>query len=262
MQLLKTPLENIKNLRSEYFNSLPEFQELFLELMVCESYCYLLLDGEVVMGYTIINSNHILIEFYLSPKYLPNSNEILNHVIKELSVAEIYCKSFDLLLLNSCRLNSLRETVIGKLYREYVKPQMTIDPVIRTEKAGADSIKLLGRQDASIKELFDTEEQLISFIMNENVFEFYQNNEFAGCGMVIRTHPEYNFCDLGVWVSPLHRGKYFGTQILLRLRDFAISNHMIPSCGCAIENLASQKIIEKSGFVSNHTMIRFLANHH
>ena len=75
--------------------------------------------------------------------------------------------------------------------------------------------------------------------------------------MVIRTHLDWDFCDLGVWVNPSKRGKSFGSQILLYLREFAINNNMKPSCGCAIENLASQKIIEKSGFVSRHKLISF-----
>jgi hypothetical protein len=31
-----------------------------------------------------------------------------------------------------------------------------------------------------------------------------------------------------------------------------------PSCGCAIENKASQKTIEKSGFVSKYKLINFM----
>ena len=98
---------------------------------------------------------------------------------------------------------------------------------------------------------------MIGFIQNENVFQFYKNDEFIGCGMILRTHQDWDFCDLGVWVNPEKRGRSFGAQILLNLREFAIRNNMKPSCGCAIENLASQKIIEKSGFVSRYNLLSF-----
>ncbi|MCA1744818.1 MAG: GNAT family N-acetyltransferase [Bacteroidales bacterium] len=91
----------------------------------------------------------------------------------------------------------------------------------------------------------------------EHVFEFYKNDELVGCGMVIRTKAGWNFCDLGVWVHPQKRGHSLGAQILLLLREFALENQMKPSCGCAIENIASQKTIEKSGFVSKHKLICF-----
>ncbi len=86
---------------------------------------------------------------------------------------------------------------------------------------------------------------------------FTKTNEFVGCGMVLRTHPDWNFCDLGVWVNPSKRGNAIGSQIILNLREFAINNNMKPSCGCAIENIASQKTIEKSGFVSKYKLINF-----
>jgi RimJ/RimL family protein N-acetyltransferase len=112
-------------------------------------------------------------------------------------------------------------------------------------------------QDDSIKTLFETEQQLIEYINNEHVFEFYKNDEFIGCGMALRTHPDWDFCDLGVWVHPLQRGNKMGAQILLKLRAFALNNGMKPSCGCAIENIASQRTIERSGFVSKHILIAF-----
>jgi predicted acetyltransferase len=115
-------------------------------------------------------------------------------------------------------------------------------------------------QDNSIKELFETERQLTDFIKNENVFEFYKNDVFVGCGMVLRTNPEWNYCDLGVWVKPSERGKNIGAQIILNLKEFAIRNNLKPSCGCAIDNVASQKTIEKSGFISKYKLINFIRN--
>lgn len=98
---------------------------------------------------------------------------------------------------------------------------------------------------------------MIDFIKNENVFEFYKNEEFVGCGMVVRTHIDYKFCDLGVWVNPSKRGNAIGSQIILNMREFSVKNNLKPSCGCAIDNLASQKTIEKSGFVSKYKLINF-----
>ena len=148
--------------------------------------------------------------------------------------------------------------MIGVLYRDYVEPYVETDTKIIMQKSDFSSVNFLLNQDNSIKELFETEEQLIEFIDNENVFEFYRSDEFIGCGMVLRTNPDWNFCDLGVWANPLKRGNGIGTQIILKLREIAIKNDMRPSCGCAIENIASQKTIEKSGFVSKYKLIEFV----
>ncbi len=252
-----TTIDRIRKYRAGYLNSLPGFQELFLEIMINNSDCYLLQVDNKEIGYAIRNHDGILLEFYLIDKFIPGAKEIFRQVLKDLFITEIYCKSFDSLLLSNCLSCSFSYSVLGILYRDYVEPTIKRDLEIKIEKSSLSSVGLLLRQDDSIRELFETEQQLSGFIENENVFIFIKNDELIGCGMVIRTHSDWDFCDLGVWVNPLKRGKSFGAQILLNLREFAINNNMKPSCGCAIENLASQKTIEKSGFVSRYRLISF-----
>jgi len=48
--------------------------------------------------------------------------------------------------------------------------------------------------------------------------------------------------------------------MLINLRAYAIENGMKPSFGCAIDNIASQKTLEKSGFISKHKLIDFRTN--
>lgn len=257
MKITKTTFDKIKKYRADYLNALPEFQELFIEIMINDSDFYLMQTDNVNVGYVIKNKDGVLIEFHVINKYISSSNDFFQQVLKELLITKIYCKSFDFLLLDNCLLNSFSYKVIGTLYRDYVEPLVETDTEINMQKSGLSSVNFLLNQDNSIKELFETEQQLIDFISNENVFEFYKIEEFIGCGMVLRTNPDWNFCDLGVWVNPSKRGNSMGLQIIMKLREFAIKNGMKPSCGCAIENIASQKAIEKSGFVSKHKLIEF-----
>ena len=259
MEIVKTTLNKIKKYRTDYLNSLPEFQELFIEIMIKDSDFYLLQTDNVNIGYAIKNKDDVLIEFYVVNKYVSSSNDFFRQALKELSINEIYCKSFDALLLSNCLLNSFPYNVIGVLYRDYVEPLVETDTKITMKKSDISSVNFLLNQDNSIRELFETEQQLTEFINKEYVFEFYGNEEFIGCGMVLRTNPDWNFCDLGVWVNPSKRGHGIGSQIILKLRAFAMENDMKPSCGCAIENVASQKTIEKSGFVSKYKLIAFTA---
>lgn len=259
MYITKTTRDKIQKIRTDYFNSLPEFQELYIELMIRYSNYYIFQVQAKVVGYAIITNENVLIEFYLLDQYIPDSNEIFTKVLKDLSIKEIYCKSFDALLLSNCLINSLSYSLLGVLYRDYSVARVSIkkDSEIEMQKADYASMKFLQRQDDSIKELFETEEQLSHFIQNENVFIFSKSGDFVGCGMVLRTHIDWDYCDLGVWVEPSKRRNGIGSQIILKLREFAIDNNMKPSCACAIENVASQKTIEKSGFVSKYKMINF-----
>lgn len=257
MKIIKTTINKTLQYRKDYLNSLPEFQELFIELMLNDSNFYILQADTKEIGYAITNIENVLIEFHVLEKYLPDSHNIFKSVLADLSITDIYCKSFDSQLLSNCLLSSLPYSIIGVLYRNYVEPIVKLGPSIKMKKADLSSVGLLKQQDESIKELFETEDQFTDFIINENVFEFYKNDEFVGCGIVLKTNSNWNYCDLGVWVKPSERGKGIGSQIITNLREFAIKNNLIPSCGCGIENIASQKAIERSGFVSKYKLINF-----
>jgi predicted acetyltransferase len=257
MEIISTTIDRIKTYRADYLNSLPEFQELFIELMINESDFYLFQVESIEIGYAIKNKEDILIEFYVAERYIPDSDAIFRQVLTDLSITDIYCKSFDFLLLSNCLSNSLSYSLLGILYRDNTEARIKIDAEIKMHPVNLSSINFLQSQDDSIKELFETEEQLADFIQNDNVFIFYKKDLFVGCGMVIRTNPDWDNCDLGVWVKPSERGKSIGSQIILNLREFAINENMLPSCGCAIDNIASQKTIENSGFVSKYKLINF-----
>jgi predicted acetyltransferase len=258
MNIVKTTLKSLASLRNEYFQSLPEFQELFIELMMPDSDCFFLQQEEKIMGYTIRNRDGILIEFYVTANSIPDSHEFFVQVLSDLSITGIYCKSFDALLLSNCMLRSLPYSIMGILFRDYATVKVNMGLELKMEKANLSAMGLLLRQDDSIKELFETADQLTDFIENEHVFLFINNEELLGCGIVIRTNTAWDYCDLGVWVNPSTRGVGVGSQIIVRLRAYAIENNLKPSCGCAIDNIASRKAIEKSGFVSRYNLIEFI----
>jgi predicted acetyltransferase len=257
MNIVKTTLDKIKHIRKDYLKSLPEFQELYIELMIANSDSYLLQVNRIDIGYVFVSTEGVLIEFFVRDEYVSQSQVLFNQVLSELSINDIYCKSFDYLLLSTCMLNSLSYTILGVLYRDYNSALVQIDYNLKMQQADHSFIKLILEQDDSINELFETELQLRNFIKDEHVFVFHKNEEFVGCGMVLRTNIDWNYCDLGVWVKPSNRCKGIGSQIILRLREFALKSNLNPSCGCAIENIASQKTIEKSGFISKHKLIKF-----
>lgn len=256
-RITKTSLDKIKSSRNEYFYSMPEFQELFIELMVRKSEYYILQHEESDVGHAIINGDGILIEFHVKTIYVPQSRMLFELILKECRATQVYCKTFDSLLLGNCMLSALAYSVVGPLYRDHTEVGIEKDLSIQVVPAGLLSKDILLSQDDSLKELYETEDLLIEFLQNEKVFTFFKKDEMIGCGTIIRTLQNWDYCDLGVWINPKNRGNGFGTQILMNLRAFAIENNLKPSCGCAIENVASQKTIEKSGFASRYQLINF-----
>jgi predicted acetyltransferase len=254
IQIIKTDLKEIESLRNKYLNSLPEFQELYLELMIENSSCYKLFVNENQAGYAIKTSENVLIEFYLENHFLPKSPEIFNQIISELSIEKVYCKSFDYILLTCCLVQSYSYQLIGTLFRDFFDTTINLSDDFKIKHANESDLPFLLKQQDG---LFETPQELEHFVKNNNILLFEKNNNLAGCGFLIRVHKDWNYYDIGMWVNPDYRKRGVATQIIAYLKDTCINNKWKPICGCAIDNIASQKTLEKNGFISKHKLIEF-----
>lgn len=254
-------LAEISELRKEYLNSLIVFQELYLELMLPDSSCYLIYENNnIIAGYTIVAPQNILIEFYIFEQFIRRGQSYFSRLINKLNISNVYCKSFDTTLLNFCLLNTMQYTILGNHYRDHINKGITANSRISVRPAEKKDIPLLIDQNDDIDELFETREQLESFIRDQSVFLFNLNDEFAGCGTIIRVHPDWDYQDLGIWVKKEFRRQGVATQIINWSVSHCKSKNWIPICGCDIENLASQKTLEKCGFISKYKLIDFIVH--
>lgn len=253
-EIISAELPDIATMRNDYLGSLPEFQELYLELMVPGADFYTIGSNTQIIGYVII-SDRVLIEFYLIGKFIPYCPEIFKQIIKRLSGGSIYCKSFDSLLLNCCLVQSLHYKLIGEHYRDFYITDIAISKNLNYRMAIEEDIPFLLKQEDG---LYETPDELNMFTRGQNISMFYNGAEFIGCGFLIKVHPGWDYYDIGMWVHPSFRNKGYATQIISVLKGICLNNNWKPVCGCDINNIASQKTLEKCGFFSKHKLIEFL----
>lgn len=201
INLLEVTDNEIDELHNEYLKSLPEFQELYLELMFIDALFYKIIDNNELIGHAIKTPQNVLIEFYIKERFIPKSSAYFNLTIQELSIKNIYCKSFDYLLLNCCIIESLPYSLVGSLFRDFQEPTTRKQNILSIHHATESDIPFILKQKDDLIELYETVELLTAFIKNENVFLFYDNDNLVGCGTIIRTHKNWNYHDLGVWVK-------------------------------------------------------------
>lgn len=254
MQIVKTDISEIDSLRGNYLASLPEFQELYLELMIEGASCYVLVVNETVAGYAITAAENTLIEFYLVDDFLPTCAEIFNQVIGEASIERVYCKSFDYVLLTCCLMQSYSYRLIGTLFRDVLDIAVDVASGFTVRQASESDLPLLLQQQDG---LYETTAELERFVRHGNILLFQKEDELAGCGFLIRVHKDWDYHDIGMWVNPDCRRRSVATHIVAYLKEACRKNEWKPICGCAIDNTASQRTLEKNGFVSKHKLIEF-----
>ena len=105
--------------------------------------------------------------------------------------------------------------------------------------------------------LYETPKELEDLIGKGTVTMFIGHGQLVGCGYSIPVFPNGDYYDIGMWTNPEFRNTGVATYIISYLKEECISNNKIPVCGCAVDNIASMKTLEKNGFVSKYKLIKF-----
>ncbi|MCX7708788.1 MAG: GNAT family N-acetyltransferase [Clostridia bacterium] len=244
---------DVVELRKKYLDSLYESQELFMEMQVAAGDYYVIQVGETV-GYFIISSQKIMVEFYLDRKMLMDCEEIFLQICETFNIEKVYCKSFDSVLLKCCLKHFEKHTVIGTLFRDFTKTEPDAMEGFDVRVATENDIPFLLQQKDG---LYESEEELFYMARNDKIHMYFQNGNLVGCGYLWRIIEDRNYYDIGMWVNPGYRKMGFATRIIANLKGNCLKNGRIPVCGCAVDNLASRKTLEKNGFISKHDLIEF-----
>ncbi len=249
----KVEFDEIKEYRNQYLDSIYESQELYIEWIVLKS-DYFIIEIEEPVGYFIISPENIMVEFYLTKSSIKYCEWIFKKVMEEFKVEKIYCKSFDSLLMKCCHKRSMSYEIIGTLFRDYIDTEMDDMSEYLIRKATKDDIPCLLLQK---DELYESEDELYLLVKNNNIYMYYFEGQLVGCGFIIKVLEDRNYYDIGMWVKTEYRNRGIASRIISNLKGACIKNHMIPICGCAVDNIASKKTLEKNGFHSKHDLIEY-----
>ena len=84
-------------------------------------------------------------------------------------------------------------------------------------------------------------------------------NRVVGCGVAEPVLPGGKAIDIGMVVAPDFRRRGYGAFIIAQLKFDLLSKGLRPICGCAIDNVGSQRAILNAGFAPDHRLLRFEA---
>lgn len=251
-----TSFEDIANLRHDYLATAYESQELFLELKIKTATALRITSHQTVIGYCLCDfSEKTVLEYYLISASIPLADHIFARIIREYGISTALCKSFDHTLLSCCAGLQTNTTVLGILAREYggpSTPPRERDLVIRL--ATIEDAPYISEIN---EEVFDEEHEIYDVIGKQNMLLFERHQQCIGFGIfqqVIEGRPEY---DIGMLVTRSFRRQGYGIYILQYLVNYCHTHGYRPSCGCAVENIASRRCLEQAGFVTRYRLLKF-----
>ena len=251
----KATYEEIKSFRKLYLEKLSELQELFIEWIVEKSNYYTINNNSEKIGYFIVSKQNSLVELYVDIQNINKIDRIFEDIYHIFNIENVLCKSFDSILLKCCCNSNMKYKVMGYLFRDYIDtiPQ-NISEFTKIEFADESDYDDLVKYD---NELYDTKEDLRFILKNKFVLKYYIAGKLIGCGFLIKVNEFYNHCDIGMWVDTPYRNKGYATKIISDLNQRCIKDGIKATCGCAAENIASKRVLEKNGFRTKHNLLMF-----
>ena len=250
-----TDLESISNLRELYFTEIKYPQELMLEWMVADGKYFKIIDIESEIGYFIKSEEDDLLEFYLTYSSLNNKEDIFREILTQQKINTVWCKTFDYILMTCAHTFCKSSKITGTIFRDYTPDlPVNIDSNFEIRTAQKSDIPLLKSHKS---DLYESVDELYMMVDKQYILMFEKNNELYGCGFFIKILTDKNYYDIGMWVNPAYRNKGYAAQIISYLKKQCFNNGYIPVCGCAADNTASRKTLEKNGFTSKYSIITF-----
>ena len=255
IQFESVDLSTLNALREDYFEAIKLPQELFLEWIVAKGKCFKIIQRGESIGYVIISEDDRLVEFHLTGSHATKKEAIFSLILNYFGLKSACCKSFDSLLLTCCLTHCKSSKVAGSIFRDYTDTAFCEwDSSLSVRIADGTEIPFLSTFDS---ELFGSLEELNYLVNNEMLYMFEQGERLVGCGYLIKVLPGKNVYDIGMWTNPDFRRQGYATKIIAYIKNHCLANKYIPICGCAVDNTASRKALERNGFISRHCLVEF-----
>jgi GNAT superfamily N-acetyltransferase len=248
-------LKDLTNLRTQYLDSCPEPQELYLELKVHGSRAFVIeAEGEQA-GYLLIGLDGVLLEYFVVPAYIRNAEAWFREILQRCSIQKALCKSFDHTLLACCLDRQISVRVEGILCREWVdRPHPKREDLLAVRTAGPEDVQQI---IAINEEVFDHPDQVRDYVQNERVLMFEDASALIGFGLFSRVIPGRPEFDIGMLVVPAFRRLGYGSAIIRYMADFCRKQGWRPICGCDATNAGSLRCLQNAGFIARHRLLEF-----
>ncbi len=242
-------------LRDLYFRTLPEPQIHYLEQRVGASRVFRF--GGVApetAGYAAIHDGAV-VEFFAGDNWLPRLSEAFCAAAAQGGATSAVVKSYDALALVAATGREAQVMTIGVNFTTWSDERF--DPpagfVPRVGNAGDQDLVI-----AIGPGLFEAPEEIQGYLDAGKIIVYELDGEPTGCGVLSPVRQGSDAFDIGVGVLPAWRGEGLGGKNVRHLKVHCLHELKVrPTCGCAVENIASRRTLEKAAFLSKHRLLEF-----
>lgn len=210
-------------------------------------------DGDSLVGYAIVDDAGTLLELFYEDAWVSDLDELFRELAAAAAVRSGLCQSFDPNMMALAVAVRARVKPVGILFRTAENPSHAPRSDVAMRPASRTDLKAIVAIDDGF---FADEDEIRGYLDIGGLFALEgPRHGIVGCGVAAPVLPDGTDIDIGMLVGPDFRRQGYGTFIVSYLKAHLISNARRPICGCAIENIGSQRAIQKAGFSPDHRLL-------
>lgn len=256
---LKTNILEVKNLVTDYLDTLTGVMDDFVESHMLEAEWYKInIDNDTVGFFTLFKELDGLkiTSFFLKQDYYLYAQDTFKDILTEFKIKTAYVLTCDELFLSLCLDNHKKILMQAYMFNgNFNKDKKELKyPRCCFVKVSADEME-------SVRSLTgDFFDEFIIEDFNEKYYLYClkENNIPLGYGVIVPNKIQKEYWACGMITLDEHRNKGVGRSIQVHLGDICRENNAVPISGCWYYNHLSKKTIESSGRYTKTRLLNVL----
>ena len=255
MKFTKTDItDTINSLRSQLYQELTAPIDAMWEILyIGSSQHYLIEDDNRTIGYCCINEEKCLTQIFIIKDYLALMEKVIKELISTDIIKSASLSSNEPVAFNSCLFHS-KSVKTNTFCFEHLNQKIEVDTNINIELVATDdipSVKEFLKEQVDMDDTFGYTENLVA---RKEIFMLKESNIIIATTECRMSDSQPEIADLGIIVNRDFQGKGLATQIMKMQVNRVLEAGRKPICSTTLDNIASRKAIEKSGFYCSNVI--------
>lgn len=253
--------DNILNFQNQYYQHILVPIDDYWENGIIATATYYEIISQEPIGYLVIDEDRVLLQFYLYRKR-EKEKEIFENCVHLLQIETACANTYEPDYLNICLDHANDYTILAFFYRDerdihIEKPIEDLVEKVADLSDLEDAIEYSGIKGASVDWL---KHYYLTLIKKKSLYLYYLENRIIGSGELRPSLTSIGASNIGMTVSDNYQKRNIGSYILYRMKTLSKQMNLIPVCGTDVDNVASQKTIQKCGFYPYHRVLKIKLN--
>jgi predicted acetyltransferase len=249
MNFIKSDItDTINTLRVKLYQKLKApIDAMWEQLYIASSQHYLIENNGNTLGYCCINEEACLIQIFLEKEYCTEMLKVIKELIKSELIKSANLSSNEPIGFNACLFLS-KSIKTNTICFEHLNTAFEVSSTLNVELVSIEdipAIKAFLKEQVGMDDTFGYTENLVS---RNEIFMVRESDVIIATSECRMSDTQPEIADLGIIVNRDYQGKGIATQVMQMQVNKVLKAGRNPICSTTLDNIASRKTIEKSGF--------------